>query len=90
MIEEKQQITLSDEKIWYDLSDRCSPAKNSNVLRLNKKVNALKHQAINGFVSISNDEPCYNIFPKPTNLSFQIILAGVLLSITELGLFEHG
>jgi len=90
MVEEKQQMTLNDDRMWNDFSDQCSYAKHSNALWLCKSRNPLKHETLIGYVSISNNEPCYNIFPKPTNLSFQIILLGVLLSITELGLFENG
>lgn len=90
MIEEKQQMTIYDDRVWNDFSNQCSPEKDSNTLWLFKRGNALKHETLNGLVSISNDEPCYNNFPKLANLSFQIILTGMPFSITELSLFEHG
>ena len=89
MIEEKQQMTLNGDRMRNNFSDLCSPAKNSNALHCTR-VNALKHEMLNGFVSIFDDEPFYNNFLKPTDLSFQIILPDVLLSINELGLFERG
>lgn len=67
-IEEKQQMTFNGDRMWNNFSDQCSSAKSSDPLWLYKTANALEHETLIDFVSISNDEPCYNNFLKSSNL----------------------